>query len=253
MNYFKKSIAKIATLGLVVIASSCLEEMGDLDKLADYTWNPQLAVPLANSNFSFGDFVTNFDSLTQVSVDNEGLISILYHTDFISERGNEIFKDLDLSQTFPPVIASIPGILLSQLPVLGSIPFTQDTSVAFNVSGEALDSIWLKGGTLNTNIKWTIAAPGSFTITLNSLSNNSGTVLINHSFTSADSTYSEPIDLSGTTLDLSNNGTATNTFNFRIEITLQDPGVPVSSADFNLNFDFQDPVFKGIFGNLGGG
>jgi len=252
MNYFQKSIAKIAALSLVVVASSCLEEIDDLDKLAEYTWNPQLAVPLANSNFSFGDFVTNFDSLTQVSIDNEGLISILYHTDFISARGSDIFTDLGQTLTLTPVSASIPGILLSQLPVLGSITFTQDITVALNSpSGEAIDSVWLNSGNLIINIDWGFATAGSFTITLTSVSSNSRTVLINNNFTSADFMFSDNIDLSGATLDLTDNGVTSNTFSFSLEITLQDPGAPVTSGDFNLTFDFQNPVFKGIFGNLG--
>lgn len=252
MNYFQKSIAKIATLSLVVVASSCLEEIDDLDKLAEYTWNPQLAVPLANSNFSFGDFVTNFDSLTQVSVDNEGLISILYHTDFISARGSDIFTDLGQTLTLDTVSASIPDILLSQLPVLGSITFTQDITVALNSpSGEAIDSVWLNSGNLIINIDWGFATAGSFTITLTSVSSNSRTVLINNNFTSADFMFSDNIDLSGATLDLTDNGVTSNTFSFSLEITLQDPGAPVTSGDFNLTFDFQNPVFKGIFGNLG--
>ncbi len=252
MNYFKKSIAKITTLCVLVIASSCLEEIGDLadDRLADYTWNPQLAVPLANSNFSFDDFVTNFDTLTQVSTDNEGLISIIYHTDFISQRGNEIFTVP--GQTLSPVTASIPGALLSLLPTDGTITYNQVFSVPFSASsGEAIDSVWLNSGTLNTNINWTFAAPGSFTITLNSISNNSGTVLITNNFTASQSTFSDNIDLSGTTLDLTDNGTSTNTFNFSLEITLQDPGVPITSGNFNLAFDIQNPMFKGMFGNLG--
>lgn len=255
MNYFQKSIAKIATLSLVVVASSCLEEIDDLDKLAEYTWNPQLAVPLANSNFSFGDFVTNFDSLTQVSVDNEGLISILYHTDFISARGSDIFTIP--SDTIQDAV-TIPDALLSLLPIDGSITFTKDFSVLFNASSVgAIDSVWLNSETsattniLITQIDWTIAAPGSFTITLNSVRNNSGTVQINNNFTSAQSTFEDITDLSESTLDLSNNGITTNTFNFSIEITLQDPGVPVAPGDFNLTFIIQNPMFKGIFGNLG--
>ena len=255
MNYFQKSIAKIATLSLVVLASSCLEEIDDLDKLAEYTWNPQLAVPLANSNFGFDDFVTNFDSLTQVSIDSEGLISILYHTDFSSDRGSDIF-------TIPgdtiQEAALIPDALLSLLQVDGSITFTKDFSVLFNASSVgAIDSVWLNSETsattniLKTQIDWTIAAPGSFTITLNSVRNNSGTVQINNNFTSAQSTFVDITDLSESTLDLSNNGITTNTFNFSIEITLQDPGIPVTSGDFNLTFIIQNPKFKGIFGNLG--
>jgi hypothetical protein len=72
----------------------------------------------------------------------------------------------------------------------------------------------------------------------------------NSSFTGP-GTLSPSSDLQGATLDLTVNGTTTNTITFAITATITDTGQPINNTDrLDCSFDMNNLGFRGLFGNI---
>ena len=63
----------------------CLEELGDLNNIEDYVWNPEIAVPIANSTFGLVEFLDNDEIDDYIGTDADGLIIFTYEDQFESQ------------------------------------------------------------------------------------------------------------------------------------------------------------------------
>ncbi len=241
-------IPGLLIISVTVFIVSCLEELDEIDKIAQYTWNPKLAVPLANSRLGFDDFLLESDSTSIVDVGTDGLITLAYEENLVSQTAETIFSVP--SHTINTSVPVPPGPISGQLNVSQSFVVTYPTAGA----GEQLDSVFLKGGTLQTDIDWNFSQAGNFTITLDALTSNGTPLNQNYNFngTPGDRQFANSNDLAGVVMDLTDNGTATNAFRITVDLNIIDDGNPIGAGEqFNISFQVQGPLFQAIFGNLG--
>ena len=218
--------------------------------IAQYTWSPKFSLPVASANFNFKEFVNEGSPDQEFETDAEGVVILIYKDTLESQTGSDLFFlfDQSLNQSI-----NLPLNLVNDLPINGSITHSQSFDLPFiSEPGSTMDSVVLSTGNLFSNLNWDFSQPGNLSITFQSILQNGSPLILSKSFTGAlnDRIFQIDEDLSGSTLML-NNGTNGNRFQFDFEITLNDNGTPVSTADqLNMNFSFRNLNFTGMYGDL---
>ena len=235
-----------AVIGLVFL-SSCLEELGQTDKIQSATFEPLIDFPLVNSDFTMEEFLTQGRSKAKI-IDRSGLMVLIYDDSIASPPGNLFFS---LSDQQSPVL-SITGPEVSFPSPGASVTITKNLTFTFNTSqGEILDSIVFKAGQIRFQLNSTFAANIDLTIDLASIKIQSAALQRNFSFAGAGNQISS-VNLQDASLDLTLNGTTTNTISFSVTATITDTGQPISNTDqLNCSFDMNSLLFRGMFGDLG--
>ena len=141
----KKAATKfIIPLLSIILLLGCLEEIGDLDKIEDYTWNPELALPISNSTFGLVDFLDDPDVEDFIEVDEDGLIVITYEDQFESQDAASYVEIPD--ETYNESI-SFDAPILIQLPIQFQVSTTETFDFTIdNPEGDELDSAILNSG-----------------------------------------------------------------------------------------------------------
>ena len=231
------------------LSTGCFSEFGDLDTIKKFKWEPSVAVPLIDSEFSFKDFVTEISDSSVVFSTDDGLIVFAYQDTVISKTGEMLItipnQDFQYSNDFP-------SPLVIQFPFEDSIVYQEEIKFNFSTqSGQELDSILLKDGVLNFGINWNFTQPGKLEIEFKSLLQNGQPLSIYHEFASAFN-YSESFPLQNIKVDLTDQGTSTNIFLIDLNFTIYNNGNPLPfNPSFDINISATDPKFRAVFGELG--
>jgi hypothetical protein len=234
---------------LCVFVTSCFNEFSDLDNIKKFKWEPTIAVPIIDSEFSFKDFVTEISDSSVVYSRDDGLIVFAYRDTVISKTGESLItipnQDFQYSN-------DLPAPLIIQFPFNDSIVYAEEIEFDFSTqSGQELDSILLKDGILNFGINWNFNQPGKLEIEFKSLLQNGQPITINHEFASS-LNYSESFPLQDIKVDLTDQGTSTNSFLIDLSFTIYNNGNPLLlNPSFDINLIVTDPKFKAVFGELG--
>ncbi len=147
-KYNPKIKLKILIIILLSVSflQSCYKDRLKIDKIADTEWNPKLAIPLFYGDLNMTKLVNNSSETWREDAD--GLLSLIYIGDTISELADKIFtipdqsSDTILPFSLPP--GMFPGDSTSKYVLL---------EPDFNSSGnERIDSVLIKSGILTVTV-----------------------------------------------------------------------------------------------------
>ncbi len=241
----KKSVVGIF---LACILVSCLEELDKLDRIEDSAFEPIIDFPLINSQFTMEDLLTEGNSQANINQQTGGLLVLTYDDTIATPPGDLFF--LIPSQSGPDLVINGSEVVFpgpgGSVTINRSMSFPLDTS-----NGEVLDSIWLKGGDIVLNVTSTLAANVTLTVTVPSLKvpKTSFSQILN---LNGPSTQNSSSSLANGKIDLTDNGTNTNTITFNVKAVITSTGQAVNvSQSLTCSFDLNDLGFSGLFGDLG--
>lgn len=247
---------KFPLIGLLLVSlmiQSCIKDNDfDYDKIAASTWNPDVAVPLIHSSLTIQDIIASGDS-NIVAIDSNHLVSLIYRGKIYSISGNELFQFSDQTDNTPFTFNSSDSSTLYSTNVLTkTIPKT--TSFSFPGT-EQIDSMNIKSGTLEIEIRSTVPHSGTMNISIPSLTFNGTALSFTVPFTASTGSQVIKIDstlLGGYLFDLSSSGTSNN-FGLTYVTTLTNTGTSLSMTNRNIDVAarFRNIKFSSVFGYLG--
>jgi hypothetical protein len=226
---------------------SCLEELDKTDKIEKIDLTPEVGFPLIASDFTFEEFLTKGKTTGYVT-DKSGLILLTYKDTLLSARADALFSVPDQQS---PAISIASAAVVFPGPG-GTATVNQSSSFSITpAQSEELDSIWLKTGTLITNIQSTFPYDVDLTLTIPGLKKQGQA--FQQTYTLHGNTTLHPeVDLAGFHMDLTKNGTTFNTLSFSVKAVFSDNGSPMGGAeDIQVNFDLTQLQFRALFGKLG--
>lgn len=223
-----------------------MEELEKVDKIESITFRPSIDFPLVNSEFSMEEFLTEGESKAKLSEQNG--IMVLTYNDSVETPSGESFFVLPNQQS--PVL-SVNGPEVSFPSPGGSITISKNLTFGFTTTQEVLDSILIKAGAMLFTLDSNFPANINLTISIPSLKRQ-GTGFSQNFILNGPGVQSPSINLQGFSLDLTANGTTTNTVTFAITATITDTGQPINNTHrLNCSFRLNTLRFRGLFGNLG--
>jgi hypothetical protein len=223
-----------------------MEELENTEKIGSITFEPEIGFPLVNSTFTMEEFLTEGGSKARIS-EQSGVMVLTYDDSIFTASAETVFTIPDQQS---PVI-SITGSEVTFPSPGSSVTVSKSITFAFNPSpGDNLDSILIKAGQMLFSLTSTFPANIDLAISIPSLERQGAGFQQNSSFTGP-GTLSPSTDLQGATLDLSVNGTTTNTVTFAITATITDTGQPIDNTHrLDCSFDMSSLGFRGLFGNI---
>lgn len=230
-------------LFLLLLNLSCVKEEFNLDRFGTTNWNPNLAVPLINTEMYMWDVMMDYDSNEVLVVDSNKLLYLVYEGFYQSPTAENFIHLSDQNITNNQTLV-IPGG-----PLNGLYTTTINTYIDLNLPNNiTLDSVFLKQGTLQIDINSTLNYPAMMVISpVNATQNGqpfADTVLYN--VPSGSSTK----DLTGTRLVFDPNNP--NRLPITITLYIQGNGNPnLSPYALNFNFSLNNLRFSRIHGYLG--
>jgi hypothetical protein len=240
-----------APLALSLLLWGCLEELGDLNKIEDYVWNPNVAIPIANSTFGLVEFLEDPEVEDYIGTDENGLIIFSYEDQFESQDAASYVEIPD--ETFDASI-QFPSPILIQLPIDITVSTTESFDITLdNPEGDEIDSALLSGGNIALDIQANFPASGEVTFIFHSALENGVPLQRTYTwgFTGQQPVLdiSDIIDLSGFKFDLTEGGTTTNSFQFDAMVTINYEGQPVlASNSLDLNVQILSAGFDSVYG-----
>jgi len=240
-----------APLALSLLLWGCLEQIGDLDKVEEYTWNPNFAVPIANSTFGLVEFLEDPEVDEYITTDPDGLIIFTYEDQFESQEAASYIEIPD--ETFSESISFSPPLLI-QLPILLEIETTESFDFTLDSGeGDEIDSALLNSGSLQVDLQADFPASGEVSFIFNSILENGQPLERIHtwSFTGQQPVVdiSNIIDLSNLKLDLTEGGTTTNSFQFDVTVKLlYDLQTVLPTNSISIDVQLLDASFDSAYG-----
>jgi len=248
----KKQFLAICSLCLLM-ATSCLNELTDkLDKIDSSSWNPALASPLLNGDFTMGEMANELSrNNLRVSSNNEGVTTLVYRQPpIVSQTAAELitFDSFSFNERLElgTDVAALPSV--NQV-----IKFDNDHRETISTNeNDKLYKVELKGGSLNINLSGNIPASGKINFIFHSLIKEGQKLALDYEWSSASSqSYTNNIDLTDYLLDLSENNTSSNQFLYSSSIELNYEGQSLSATDgFDVDISINNLAFYYLEGSL---
>lgn len=246
MNKRPFAAAIVCFLCTSFVLISCMEELENTDRIAGTTFEPEIGLPLVNSTFTMEEFLTEGGSKAKVS-EQSGIMVLTYDASIFTPAAETVFIIPDQQS---PVI-SISGADVTFPSPGSSVTVSKSITFAFNASsGDNLDSIRFKAGQMLFSLNSTFPAGIDLAISIPSLEQQGVSVQQRASFTGP-GTLTPSVDLQGASLDLTANGTTTNTVTFAVTATITDTGQPIDNTHrLDCSFDMSGLGFRALFGNV---
>jgi hypothetical protein len=260
----------LLTVCFLVLFAGCYKKDFNQLKLANAT--PEYLYPLIDAELSLKDIIDPNKRQLNITEDADGFYTFIYYQDLFEQYITDLLKiaDIVVNQT-----VSLTATEVNTLRNAGTVSHTFTNSFTLNTSnGEQLKHIVVKSGSIPFNISSTFKHNIQLTVTFPYITQNgiplSQTIAVNYTGTSPVISNST-IDLSGYTIDCSQNGTKVNTLSYsallkvnfiagntasttqKIDITTGISGITYSYADgyigqYSLSVP-QDSVAIDIFDN----
>lgn len=226
--------------------ASCMEELENTNRIGSIAFEPEIGFPLVNSSFTMEEFLTEGGSKARIS-EQSGIMVLTYDDSIFTSTADNIFTIPDQQS---PVI-SITGSEVTFPSPGSSVTVSKSITFAFNPSpGDNLDSLLLKAGQMLFSLNSTLQANIELAISIPSLEQQGGSFQQNSTF-SGPGTLSPSVDLQGARLDLTVNGTTTNTVTFAITATITDTGQPIDNTQsLDCSFSMSSLGFSRLFGDI---
>ncbi|MCG8310422.1 MAG: hypothetical protein MI975_23725 [Cytophagales bacterium] len=234
---------------------SCFKELtDDINNIDNLTWNPKLALPLANGSFTIGEFAEelsgdNFGTSTR----DDGLVVFHYAQDKVfSETAEEIvnIRDKNYNASIRPSGASLPD-----LPISGTI--TEQELHEFSVGSSENDKLYsakLKGGSIQIDLNGNFPASGELLLIFHGLTRNDAALETSFQWNydgANTQQFQRTIDLSGSDIDFTDGGRTFNYFHFTTSLTLNYEGQSITiSENIDLNMDILSMEFSEFTANI---
>ena len=227
--------------------ASCLEELERIRGIEGVSLGPWIDVPLGYATFNASEFLTQGESKAKV-VDQGGVLTLTYDDAFSSPMATSYFQipnqqSPTLTINGPEVTFPSPG---------GSVTISRNLTFAFNpAQGEKFDSLWLTSGQMTVQASSTFAANIQLAFSVPVFELNGVAVNQNFNF-AAPGNQTRTASMANHTIDLTLNGTTTNTVSFAITAVITDTGQPINNTDkLSLSFGLTGARFRALFGELG--
>ena len=251
----KSSLYTVAIV-LIISVSSCLRD--DFDKLSQSTWNPDISIPIVNSNLTVDDILIQDKSPTEIIPDITGLVRIIYNSNNFSDRAENIIvlpnaqnqQSINLNQQTLQNFQNNQSIG-AQVNNSSSFQFQYPLNNQLG-STTQLDTVFFKEGNIELNLSSFITHNASFTVVIPNLfvENQPFTQTI---FTNSTGNLPSPAslikDLSGAFLVLNSNENVLVAVETNIERT-NSSSLPNSNA-FSISTQFNETKFSRLSGFMG--
>jgi hypothetical protein len=226
---------------------SCLEELEHVDKISDSSFEPSVDFPLVNSDFTMEQFLTQGKSKARIT-EQAGLMVLTYDDSLFTPPG-DLFFNLPSQQS--PVV-SITGPEISFPSPGATITITKTLMFSLSTSqGELLDSMLLKNGEIHFQLSSTFPADIELTVDIPAIRQQGLAFQQNFSFTGPGN-QTPSSSLVNAAVDLTDNGSASNTLVVSITAQITDTGQPISNTDqLDFSFGMDNLGFRVLFGDLG--
>lgn len=251
MNLLNRGLA-FTVFASILLFASCKKM--EFDKIAKGAWNPNLAVPLAYSNFGVYDILALKDSNDLVVINpSTGALALVYKGDVFSVGAQTLVDIQDVNQS-----KSFNFSDLNVAPAAsfnGSVTSNNTETLNFNVGGAELHDVNIKSGVLNLNVSTNLKHDLTCVITFPNLKINgtpvSTTVSLNYTG-SVPHTGTGTVNLSNAVADFTLGNTTFNKLNANISTTVNGTGQSiVGTENLNVNFGFNNVLFKNATGYFG--
>jgi hypothetical protein len=262
MNNLKQNwslvVKNFSVVFLFLFFNSCIKENVNLDKISDESQiNGTISLPLAHGEFTMKDIIESQDSFSMVKYytnpSMDSMLYMLYNTTILSKTAGDfvILKDQNFIKE---IKCTDPGF-----PVSYPIAYKDSNYRYFGVTdesgvthGEEIDSLILKAGTLNIQVKSTFYNTGTLKIIAPNLTKNGAPLQVTVPINVADGTFNSSIisrDLTGYKFQVSDNGEF-NKVKIIHELTLQSGGKNITSA-LTLTTNINSLKFSKLYGYIG--
>src|SRR5690554_870511 len=251
MNLLNKGLAFFMCLSIFLLASC---KKLEFDKIAKGAWNPNLAVPLAYSNFGVYDILALKDSTDLVVVDpSTGALALVYKGEVFSVGAQTLLNIQNVNQS-----KNLNSADLNTTPAAafnGTFTSTNIETLDFNAGSAEVHQMSVKSGILTLNLSTNLEHDITCVITFPDMKINGSpvttTVSLNYTG-SLPNTSIGTVNLTGALADLTLGNTTFDKMNAVISTTITGTGQPiVGTENMNVNFSLDDIEFKNAVGYFG--
>ena len=233
----------IAAAALILFIAGCVKDSFKLDKLKKTVYSPTVAGPLVFTSLTLDKILKQNES-DLINVDGDGFISLIYRSSLFSSTAEDLIliSDQSYSQTISPGLGPVP------LPNGNTLNYPENQTLTFAAAPNQLDSIILKGGSLD------ITANSGFDATLDIVMTIPGATIGGIPFSqtiniAANSSDNSSFSLSNYKFDLTNGGTTTNEFQVVFDLTLTGNGGTINASDqLDIDLTISNLQFSKLFG-----
>jgi len=213
-----------------LILSGCYKK--EFGKLTLANAQPEYLYPLLDAQLNLGDIVDPNKKKLFITTDTTGFYTFTYYNNLFQQYITDLLKiaDININQS-----VSLTAPEVASLPVSGSV--TQNFANSFTLAttnGEQLKTITLKSGNIPFNISSTFKQNIQITITFPYITKNSiplSKIITMNYGGSVPLASNNTIDLTGYTIDLSQNNTTVNTISYTATLKVNYiAGNPISTT-----------------------
>lgn len=197
----------------IILFTACYKK--DFSELKLANANPEYLYPLIDAQLSLKDIVDPTKKKLNIIEDSNGFYTFIYYEDIFDQYITDYLKikDVSTSQT-----VSLTNAEVNTLPVSKTVTHTFSNSYSLVTgNGEQLKHINIKSGVMPFNISSTFKHSIELTVTFPYIKKNNvpltQTILLSYKGSSPVVSDNQ-IDLSGYTIDFSENGTKVNTVSY---------------------------------------
>jgi hypothetical protein len=257
----KKYIIPSIFLLIIAISSSCLKGNFKLSKIAGSFWEPDVAIPLINSNLSLNEILTVSNANGNFSVGADNLITLVYKGNLFSLMAKDFIQipnQLLANQASIGNTALINGFNSATVPFQFTFPAVA-TTLNFNpgTGAQTIDSLKLRNGLLSINLKSYYPQQTEFKITIPNARKNgnvfSQTLSIPPATAPNYSAQNFSFDLSEYKISLIENGLP-NKLKVEFETKLiKTSNEPIANTNDKIEYslNFANLAFQYLYGNIG--
>ncbi|MCC5930085.1 MAG: hypothetical protein JJU28_12620 [Cyclobacteriaceae bacterium] len=224
MKKLYKKILSYTWMGLlpVMIWISCIDaDDYDFDRLAEFRWSPELAIPMIYGKLTIENLLSTND-IESLETDAAGLYYLVYEDTLESRTIGDIlsFNNIFFNASFPVIAGIIPPLTIENLvQSQGILEFDQDPEeITYMQAKEGVFNYWMST-TLNQKVDVTIHFPDILV--------NGEEMKIEQSIGGSNPNTSGTIDLSETHFDLTNTPKGHNQFRYYINAELENGNNPL--------------------------
>jgi hypothetical protein len=218
MKRLNNKILIYTLIGLLpaAITISCIDaDDYDFDRLAEFRWSPELAIPLIYGKLTLDNLLTTED-IESLETDADGLYFLVYEDTLESRTIGDLlsFNNIFYNASFPVIAGIIPPLTTENLvQSQGILEFNQDPEeITYLQTSEGVFNYWMST-TLNQKVDVTIHFPDILI--------NGQEMIIEQSIGGSTPNTSGSLDLNETQFDLSNTQKGYNQFRYRIDAVLE--------------------------------
>lgn len=246
-------IAKAFSLVFIILGFQACKKR-DLDKVYIEPWKPSIAAPLINGSLSMKDIAENIDKDEINVVEGpDGLYTLLYRDTLESDYAETYIKIPDqlAEENYGLTLTENTRVNAGQ--TVTSSESYQETITTEN--GQELKYADLKGGRLIFSVSSNLPHHVNIDISIPSFTKNgvpfTATLDLTYNGTSPmEADINELLD--GYRLDLSGDGTQSNTFLWNADITITSSGeVSVGNESVQIDLELSNLQYSLLYGNLG--